>query len=115
MEQQVAAGVTAASLVAGATGSVLLGSAAGAVVALCVSDGPLRARSATALAGFALAVAGAPSLAGWLELGPTTVSGLALLLSLFGVPLVLEGRALIADGTIRNLVKSFLSRKGGGS
>ncbi len=113
MDQHVAGAVAAASLVAGVTGSVLLGAGAGAVVALLVSSEPLRVRGATALAGFVLAVAGSQPLGTWLELNESLVGGLALLLSIFGIPLVLEGRALFSDGTIRQFVKGLFNRKGG--
>lgn len=113
MEQKITIGLVTGS-VAGITGSILIGAMAGAIVGLCVSKVSLQDRILSAIAGLAIGLAGAQPLSDFLELEGKLTGGVALLLALFGVPIVLEMRAIIADGSLREFITRFLIRKGGG-
>jgi hypothetical protein len=112
MSKVLAALLEALGLTWGAIGA----GCAGALLSLISlnADASIRLKCYTVGGGIALSIFFTPLLHVMFEMKPGTLSGMCLIVGLFGMAILKEGYELIHSGVIRSIVTAFLQRKTGG-
>lgn len=109
---------TAMALLAllGLTIACVFGALVGAGLSLMAMDratATTRTRASTFCSGLALSLVVTPAVASYYELKPTVTGAIAMVLALYGMAILLEGFALIKNGTVRGAIEGLIKKWSG--